>query len=99
MTVHLTPELEELVAGMIKSGEYNTVSEVVRDALHLLARRDEALALRKGEIRKVIDEGWEAARHGELVDGDSAFDRIDAELEAMERSGSRLTSSTKPAHG
>ncbi|SPF56605.1 conserved hypothetical protein [Candidatus Sulfopaludibacter sp. SbA4] len=86
MTVHLTPELEKLVASKIESGEYNTVSEVVRDALYLLARRDEASALRKGDIRTLIDEGWEAARRGELVDGDNAFDRIDAELEAMERS-------------
>ena len=40
------------------------------------------------EIRELVEEGWEAAKRGELVDGDEVFDRIDAELEGMERVGS-----------
>lgn len=42
--------------------------------------------VRKEEIRKQIEEGWQSARRGEFGDADEVFDRIDAELESMERS-------------
>ena len=64
MNVHLTPELEQLVQGKVKSGRYNSASEVVREALRLLEQRDEVFTL----------------------GGDEVFDRIDTELEALERS-------------
>jgi antitoxin ParD1/3/4 len=86
MNVHLTPELEQLVQSKVKSGRYNSASEVVREALRLLEQRDEVFTVRKNEIRKQIEEGWQSAQRGEFVDGDEVFDRIDAELEAMERS-------------
>jgi predicted transcriptional regulator len=40
----------------------------------------------RDEIRRQIEEGWQSARRGEFVDGDEVFDRVDAELEALERS-------------
>jgi antitoxin ParD1/3/4 len=86
MNVHLTPELEQLVRTKLKSGRYNSASEVVREALRLLEQRDEVFTLRKEQIRKQIEEGWASAKRGEFVDGDEVFDRIDAELEALERS-------------
>jgi antitoxin ParD1/3/4 len=86
MNVDLTPELEELVQRKVKSGRYNTASEVVREALRILEQRDEVFALRKEEIGKQIEEGWQSAKRGEFVGGDEVFDRIDAELEALERS-------------
>jgi antitoxin ParD1/3/4 len=85
MNVHLTPELEQLVQSKVKSGRYNSASEVVREALRLLEQRDEVFTLRKDEIRRQIEEGWRSAKRGESVDGDDVFDRIDAELEALER--------------
>ena len=85
MNVDLTPELEQLVQTRVNSGRYNSASEVVREALRLLEQRDEAVTLRKGEIRNQIEEGWQSAKRGEFVDGDEVFDRIDAELEVMEQ--------------
>lgn len=86
MNVHLTPELEQLVQSRMESGRYGSASEVVGEALHLLEQRDEVLTLRRDEFRNQIEEGWQSARRGEFVDGDSVFDRIDGELGAMERS-------------
>ena len=86
MNVHLTPELEQLVQSRVKSGRYNSASEVVREALRLLEQRDEVFTLRKDEIRRQIEEGWQSGRRGEFVAGDEVFDRVDAELEALERS-------------
>ena len=41
------------------------------------------------EIRRQIEEGWQSVRRGELVDGDEVFDRVDAELDAIERSAGK----------
>ena len=89
MNVNLTPELQQIVETRLKSGRYNSASDVMRDALRLLEHRDEVFTLRKDEMRKQIDEGWRSAKRGEFVDGDEVFDRIDAELEVMERSAGK----------
>lgn len=85
MYVHLNSELEQLIQSRLKTGRYNSASEVVGEALRLLEQQDDSITLRKDEIRKQIEEGWQSAKRGELVDGDEYFDRVDAELEAMER--------------
>ena len=41
MNVSLTPELEALVTEKVRSGLYQTASEVVREALRLLKQRDD----------------------------------------------------------
>lgn len=73
MNVHLTSELEQFVQTKVKSGRYNSASEVVRQALRLLEEQDQLLELRKAAMRKKIDEGWESLRRGEGVDGEEFF--------------------------
>jgi antitoxin ParD1/3/4 len=85
MNVHLTDELERLVQTKVQSGRYNSASEVVREALRLLEERDELRALRKQELRKKIAEGLDAVKAGRVQDGEEVFDRIDAELDQLER--------------
>jgi antitoxin ParD1/3/4 len=86
MNVHLTAELEQFVVSQLESGRYNSADEVIREVLRLLEQRDEMFALRKDEIRNQIEEGWQSARRAELADGEEVFDRIDAEIEGLERS-------------
>jgi antitoxin ParD1/3/4 len=86
MTIHLTPEIEQLIQSKVESGRYNSASEMVREALRLLVQRDEFFTRHKEEIREQIEEGWQSAERGELVNGDEVFDRIDSELEAMDHS-------------
>ena len=76
MNIHLTRELEQLVQNKVQSGRYNSASEVVREALRLMEERD----LRKAEIRKLVAEGRESQRRGDLVDDEAEFDRLEAEL-------------------
>lgn len=77
MNVHLTPELEQLVQNKVKTGRYNSASEVVREALRLMEERD----LAKAEIRKKIAAGVASAKAGRLSDGDEFFAQMDAELD------------------
>ena len=69
MNVSLTPELEKLVQEKVKTGRYNSASEVVREALRLLEEQDQLRALRLEEVRKKIAEGLEALDRGEGMDG------------------------------
>jgi antitoxin ParD1/3/4 len=57
MNVSLTPELEKLVSRKVKTGRYQTASEVVREALRALEERDQVAALRLHELRKDILKG------------------------------------------
>ena len=49
MNVSLTPELEDLVDEKVRSGLYQTASEVVREALRLLKLRDDEA--RRADVR------------------------------------------------
>ena len=77
MNVHLTQELEQLVQNQVKSGRYNSASEVVRDALRLLADRDELMDLRKQELRKKIAQGLDSLQRGDGLDGDEFFVQLE----------------------
>lgn len=61
MNVSLTPKLEEFIREKVSSGLYNNASEVVREALRLLVKRDNTsidrsltTSLTKEEIHKQI---------------------------------------------
>lgn len=84
MNVHLTPELEALVQTKVKTGRYNSASEVIREALRLMEERDQLVALRREEIRKRIARGMESLQAGKGTDGEAVFERIQAELDALE---------------
>lgn len=85
MNVSLTPELEKLVADKVKSGRYNSASEVVREALRLLEEQDQIRTLRLEEVRKKIAAGLEALDRGEGIDGEEAFEQLRQKSEARRR--------------
>jgi antitoxin ParD1/3/4 len=76
MNVSLTPELEELVRERVRSGRYTSASEVVREALRLLADREELRQLRLREARAKVAEGLEAIEAGDVHPGDEVFDEL-----------------------
>ena len=69
MNVNLTPELERLVQQKVESGLYNNQSEVVREALRLLAEQDRLREAHLGKLRESLAEGLAQADRGELLDG------------------------------
>lgn len=88
MNFDLNAELEKVVESKLRSGRYDSVTEVLSEALQLLEQRDRILMARNEEYRRQIEDGWLAARRSDFVDGDEAFDRIDSELAAIELAGS-----------
>jgi antitoxin ParD1/3/4 len=57
MNISLNPHFEELVKGKVQSGRYNSVSEVMLEALRLLEERDQLRELRLEELRQEIQKG------------------------------------------
>lgn len=57
MNISLSPHLEEMVKAKVDSGRYNSASEVMREALHLLEERDQLQELRLLELRREIQKG------------------------------------------
>lgn len=62
MNVSLTPELEQLVEEKLKTGMYQTASEVVREALRLLKERDQRMAQLRADVRS----GFDAIERGDF---------------------------------
>ncbi len=62
MNVSLTPELERLVNEKLKTGMYQTASEVSREGLRLLKDRDE----RHAQLRAQVRAGFDAIERGEF---------------------------------
>jgi len=73
----------------MRSGNYGSSSEAIRQALQLLAEQELFLAANTYRIRAQIAEGLESLERGERVDGEQVFDRLEAELDAREALGKR----------
>ncbi len=80
MHVSLTPRLEELVRAKVATGLYNNASEVVREALRLMAEADEINRLKREHLRTALLEG---ERSG--VAEDFSFEDVQAQLDEEAR--------------
>lgn len=87
MNVNLGTTLDQFVGELLKSGLYQSQSEVVREGLRLLKEREDLKRLRLEELRKEIAIGVEQAGRGELVDGAVAIARIRAKSAQRKASG------------
>ena len=86
VNVNLTPELEKLIRDKVKSGLYNNQSEVVREALRLLAEQDELRQAHLARLRAALAEGLEQADRGQLLEGDEVIREMRSYLGALRRS-------------
>jgi len=73
MNVNLGTVFDKFIAQLLKTGMYQSQSEVVREGLRLLKEREELKNLRLSELRKEIAIGSEQADRGEFVDGVETF--------------------------
>jgi antitoxin ParD1/3/4 len=76
MNVSLTPELENFVQAKVKSGRYNSASEVIREALRLLDDHEKARAGQLKEFRSEIDRRLASLDRGEGIEGEKVFARL-----------------------
>lgn len=66
MNVSLTDELERFIKAKVESGRYTSSSEVVREALRLLEKRDEQEAEKLRWLQQAWQEGLASGDAGEI---------------------------------
>ncbi len=67
MNILLTPDLEDLINEKLKSGQYNSPSEIIIEGLRLLKEQDQLKELRREELCKEIMKGVDAIRDGKYI--------------------------------
>lgn len=82
MHVSLTPKLEALVRLKVESGLYNNASEVVREALRLLAEHDDLYRLKLNRLREALTTGEVDLANGRVTEitNDEQLDEFFARL-------------------
>lgn len=89
MNVSLTPELESLINNKVKTGLYNSASEVVREALRLLEEQDRLKEIRLEDLRRELQKGVDDLRAGRRTALESKED-FDELAEEIKRGGREL---------
>ncbi len=77
MNISLTPELERWIEEKVKSGRYQTNSEVVREALRTMLEREEKITA----IKEKLAEADESIRAGRVIPADQIFEQVKSEVE------------------
>jgi antitoxin ParD1/3/4 len=76
MNVNLGTVFDQFVADLLKTGHYQSQSEILREGLRLLKEREELKQLRIAALRNEIAIGTAEADRGEFVDGEEVFAEI-----------------------
>lgn len=80
ISVALTPEMAATMREAVNSGEYASASELMRDAIREWRYRRNERSKVLEELGKLWDEGIAS---GPTLDGEEAFDRIFAAIDAV----------------
>ncbi len=81
--VVLTDQQAHLIEKLVQSGRYQNASEVLRDGLRLLQRRELEETVKLEVLRGALDEAEAAVAAGDIYDySTSLFDDIDEEEKA-----------------
>jgi len=83
----LPEEVKELVRAQIEAGHFQSVDEVVCEALHLLQEREDLFASHRDELRAQIAEGVAAEERGKLRDGEEAVADVRRRIDERLRRG------------
>lgn len=85
VNISLTPELGAFLQSRVKSGRYQTASEVVREALRLLQNQEEEREQALKQLKVKLRHGAAQAARGELLDGDEVFKELRQLIQVRKR--------------
>jgi len=78
MSVEVTPEIEEIVQAIYRTGHYENESEVIHEALNLLRKRD--------QLRLEIKQGLLEIERGEGIEGEDVFRELEEKAAQLTKS-------------
>jgi antitoxin ParD1/3/4 len=73
--------LEDFVREKVSQGEYDSNSEVVREGIRLLKRREE---LWKAKVRALIEEGVASLKEGRAIPAEEVWRKVEARIAQAE---------------
>ena len=76
----LGAKFDRFVGRLLKSGRYNSKSEVIREGLRLLEQREQTRAMQIEELRKAFRAGIES---GPQIPAEKVFARLEAKYAKM----------------
>src|ERR1700728_4180563 len=76
VNISLTPELGAFLQSRVKSGRYQTTSEVVREALRLLQHREKESEQGLKQLKAKLQRGAAQPESGEVLDADEVFEEL-----------------------
>ncbi|SDM65131.1 type II toxin-antitoxin system ParD family antitoxin [Maricaulis salignorans] len=76
----LGPRFEALMAELVKSGRYNSKSEILRDGLRMVEEREAKFLSELEELREAVRLGSES---GPGIPVEEVFERLTAKYEQM----------------
>src|SRR5713101_4984850 len=85
VNISLTPELDAFLQKRVKSGRYQTSSEVVREALRLLQRQEKERDVAFKQLKAKLERGAGQAQRGEILDGVDVFEELRELIEERRR--------------
>ena len=81
LNVSLTPTLQKYIKAKVRSGRYESASEVVRDSLRALQERERAATGFWAGVREKVSLARDQVTQGKDEDGETAMDEIMAEID------------------
>ena len=81
LNVSLTPELDAFVQDTVRTGQYQSASEVVRDALRRLQEAFEDRQIYIAKLNADVAIGMDQLKRGETVDGETVFRQLREKIE------------------
>lgn len=72
MQLNLPPDLETLINKRLSSGAYTNAEDVLRDALEAQDAQESWTDEERRALSAHIEEGYQQAEHGQLIDGTQA---------------------------
>lgn len=84
-SVDLGPGLEKYIAKLVKSGRYNSKSEVLREGVRLVQEREVRLTALDTAIARALAD----SAAGRVRPASEVFDRLEAKYRALAQSKSR----------
>jgi putative addiction module CopG family antidote len=85
MDIELPKHLQRFVREKMRSGEYETASEVVCEGLEYYAAAERDRERFSKHLQRSVAKGLASAKAGKLVDGEKFLDALDARLAQMPR--------------
>jgi antitoxin ParD1/3/4 len=67
-SVSLTPHFQNLTQSLVASGQYNNVSEVVREGLRLVEERERKKKAALRDLRKAVQVGFDQLAKGQYTE-------------------------------